>query len=590
LPLQSVVNVLWSMYGVLREDVRHVRRTVPSGGALYGLRWFTALLRPMEGHAAGLYEVDYHVEANEGGALSLRRVPGSVTGAWGTLLTPTVLAFAHAVIYPVADLRFIGEKNGNRALTLALLEAGHALQNAALAAQGEAAATIVRGDTVEMEVLSLFGLGEELHPLPSLVLGAQPSDKEQVLAESSHQRVLVRSVPDHSLQLPLPTRVAVAGPIAVGERPVFHIWATGRSADARLATVKAEAEAWERIGWSTPGDLERARLDEFSNAVDPRSLVAYAQQQYRRDDFPYSPWSARRRYPWVKASRVRDGAEVWVMAQCVYALGSLQACDARRPYTNASTSGVAAFTDPASAQLRALVELIERDAFARAWLGRSPPPVLDETGLSGAVQHRLKRLRSVGYTVSAHLPASEYLPVVAVFAQRPAAAFTSVTTAAAFQLEEALDAALAETESRIQQAHDKPPHPPVHPQEVVLAGHHGDYFNTRAGFREADWFAAAPERISMKTLQGSGSPSDKAQLLDRLFERGHEAYVCDLTPPGASINQGRTPLYVARAFVSGLIPIWFGHGVEPLELRERGASVDGVVAGSTRLRPLHPCT
>jgi len=587
LRLQSLVNILWAIYGVVREeDEQRVGGTVPSGGALHGLRWFVALLNPSDAQSAGLYAVSYHAERKKAGSLSLEPCTGFLAGTWSTLLTPSVLSLASAVVYPVADIELLAQQYGNRALTLATIEAGRALQNAALAALQEGAATSVRGDTVEMEVLSLFGLDRPLYPLPALVLGVDPTPRQEELERRSSERVLVRTVPNHSLQLPLATRVAVAGPIEIGRKKAFRMWATGRSEDAGLAAVKAEAEAWERIGWATPGALVRARLDELEGAVDPRVIVAYDEQQYRRTDFPYAPWSGRRRYPWAAATRIRDGAQAWMMAQCVHALSSLRPGDARRPYTNASTSGIAAFTDPASARERALLELIERDAFARAWLMREAPPAIDEQGLAASLQRRLACLRAAGYGVCAHLLPSALLAVVAVFAQRRAASFTCVTTGAAFDLEGAMESALAETESRIQQSHNRPPLAPIRINEVSTAGHHGDYFRTRAGFRTADWFAASHERVSLGTLPHATEWSPTGpRLFDRLLAQGREVYVCDLTPPGAAVDQGRTPLHVARVFVTGLLPLWFGDGTEPLGLEPAAR-----FARSDRQGLIHPCT
>lgn len=590
LPLQAVVNILWSMYGVLRKGKERVHRTVPSGGALYGLRWFIALLRPMDGYPRGLYEIRYHATEIEGGELSLERRVGDVEGVWSTLLTPTVLSFAHAVIYPVADIRFIGKKYGNRSLTLAMLEAGHALQNGALAAELEGGATIMRGDTVEMEVLSVLNLDESLFPLPSMVLGARPSVDQEALAQRANEIASIRSVPNHSQQLALPTRIAVAGPIHLGgQADGWAMWAAGRSENAHLAAVKAEAEAWERIGWSSPSaSLEKARLDEIPLAMDPRDLVMYSQEQHRRADFPYSPFSVRRRYPWVKAQRASDGHDIHVMAQCVYALKSLDSSDMDGPFTNASTSGVAAYTDRDTARCRALVELVERDAFARSWLGHVAPPAIEETELSDAIRNRLSRLRGAGYTLSVHMLASNHLPVVAVFAQHADLAFTSVTTAAGFQWLEAVDSALSEAESRVQQHHGKMRRFTLRVEEVTLASHHGDYFHTKAGFRAADWFAKNPATASVQGI--AGFATDGAQLLSHFLGAGFEVVFCDLTPPGAALNQGRTPLQVARALVPGLIPIWFGYGVEPLGLRDRPVAKLDVAQSGRQPFPLHPCT
>ncbi|WP_413764116.1 YcaO-like family protein [Variovorax sp. Varisp41] len=589
LPLQSIVNVLWSLYGVLEADGERVRRTVPSGGALYGLRWFLALFRPTGRYAAALYEVDYHATGEFGGAISLRAVPGAIDDAWNTLLTPGVLRFAHAAVYPVADLEFVGQKYGNRSLTLALIEAGHALQNAALTALEESMSTIVRGDTVEMEVQSLFGLGHSLYPLPAIVLGATPTRDQQRLARQAQERVPLHPFPMHTLKLPLPVRVAVAGPIPLGRASGHVLWATGRSENPRIAAIKAEAEGWERIGWSTVSqEPRRDRFDAIEHAVDPRELVAYSDAQYRRADFPFRAFSTRRTHAWSPATDARDGKIAWILSQCVYASSALSRRDTVALYTNASTSGVAAFTDMATARVRALVELVERDAFVRAWLSRSPPPRIHEAGIDASLRERLKCLRTAGYAVSLHQLPSVHLPVVAVFAQNAGSAMTSLTTAAGFNFDEAVDSALGEAESRIQQRYGRPVHPSMQPVDVKQASQHGDFFNTRAQFRNADWLLESPTSISIQDVSAQRLPSDGPRLLDHLIGLKLDVLFCDLTPPSAALDQGRTPLHVARAFVKGLLPIWFGAGVEPLGLRAlSGIALHAAVRAG---RDVHPCT
>lgn len=580
---QSLVNILWATYGTLANDNGRIKRAVPSGGGLYALRWFVALLRPTQGYDSGLYEVIYHATGSEGGAVSLHHLTGSATDAWTTLLTPTVLTYAHAVLYPIADLAVIGKKYGNRSLTLALIEAGHALQNSALAAQIEGAASVVRSDTVEMAVLSTFNLVDTYHPLPALVLGVKPSKQEMDSANAAVWSPMVRILPAHAVEASIDSHIAVAGPIRIGKGDsILEAWAAGRDENPRTATIKAEAEAWERVGWSSPGMMHIGPMREIDHPVDPRSIVAYSDEQYALFNFPFSPFSKRRSYPWTKATRARDGGDASIMAQCVYALSSFGKELSWQPFTNASTSGVAAFTDETSARARALIELIERDAFARTWLRRVAPNTIDESCLPEAARQRLTRLRDLQYNVSVHVLSSGYLPVICIFAQRRSAKFTSLTTGAGFTLEDAMLSALAEAESRIQNAHDKPPLADIRQIDVLLAEHHGDFYRTTKGYQQADWIRRSKKgALTLENIPRY--PGTFEALLSRLFDGGLEAYFVDLTPKQASVQQGRMPLYVSRAFVPGLLPIWFGHGVEPL-----GLCADLHLPGGTV--SVHPCT
>jgi ribosomal protein S12 methylthiotransferase accessory factor len=285
---------------------------------------------------------------------------------------------------------------------------------------------------------------------------------------------------------------------------------------------------------------------------------------------------------------VRDGAEVHVLAQSVYALSSLAPQDARRPYTNASTSGVAAYTDIETARTRALVELIERDAFARTWLAKRAPPRLDEKRMGEPIRRRLAALREAGYDAVPLSLASEHLPVAAIFIQSSRRAFTAVTTAAGFSWDEALDSALSETESRVQKHHGMPDHPAMQPSEITQADRHGDYYRTPKGHKLADWLQSSG---AIATCDRSRFAVDGVSLLNHFADRGAEVYFCDLTPPLSSLDQGRRPLHVVRAFVPGLIPIWFGYGVEPAGMVD--AAFSDYARGGWPAKspvPIHPCT
>lgn len=584
--LQSLVNILWAIYGVASQDDAGLHRTVPSAGGLYALHWYVALLRDTGDFAAGLYRVNYSRAGGSAGSLNLDLLRGEAQQAWTSLLMPAVLSHAQAVIYSVADIQTIAAKYGNRALTLAMVESGHCLQNAAIAAIEEKAATIVRSDTVETEVQSMFGLSSDRYPMPALVLGTLPSTAETEVAKAAGDRVLVRSVGNSTRKLSLASNICVAGPIQIGGHA---IWTAGRSADPHQAAIKAEAEAWERIGWTSPPELLRARRKDLKDAVDPRTLVAYSQAQYARDDFPFTPWSERRTYPWVQGIELASGRPVSIMAQCAFAWGSLAPEDARSPYTNASTSGMAAWPNAQGAISRALVELVERDAFTRAWLAADAPAALEIASLPSYLLRRIKALQAAGYRASLQVLPSDHLPAVSVSLQRLSHCFTSVTTGAGYTFEEALDAAVGEAESRAQGHHDLSPPSRMEPKKVRLATEHGAWFRTPAGFRDADWYVQSRGSVSLHTLDHRHKkwPGNGDQLMDHFADAGLPVYSCDMTPSGASIHQGRQSVHVWRVFVPTLVPIWFGYGLEP-----GGMVSESPLHSESRSahKSLHPCT
>jgi hypothetical protein len=95
---------------------------------------------------------------------------------------------------------------------------------------------------------------------------------------------------------------------SVAESPVLG---AGRSSDPKLALRKAEAEAWERLGWATPGPCVSGRQADLDGALDPRAFVAYSERQHARPAFPLAPFSPRRSYLWragTEAAKRTHGA------------------------------------------------------------------------------------------------------------------------------------------------------------------------------------------------------------------------------------------------------------------------------------------
>ena len=586
---QSLVNILWSMCGITHCSDDKAWRTVPSAGGLYAVDWYVALLRDNDWYETGLYKLAHHAAGNGPGLVSLERLPGAADGAWSTMLAPAILAHASAALYPVARLDDIAAKYSNRALTFALIEVGHSCQNGALAALDEGAAGASRGDTIETAVQCLFGLTGGRYPMPAWVVGTAPTADDVDQAFDSAKSFALATVPDAGRRLKLATSLASAGPIRIGITSLQEIWASGRETCPRLASVKAEAEAWERIGWSTPGVLVPGAQVDVANAIDPRGFVRYSAAQHRRLDFPFEPWSVDASTLWTPGIELNAGRKVMLPAQCVFSLASLPATATRRPFTNASTSGVAAHTSAEEAINRALVELVERDAFSRAWLAQQALPLVGESSLSTDQRERVSALRSAGYDVGVHRLTSRFLPAVLVSARDRRRSFTSVTTGAGFRLKAAIESALLETETKVQDAHGKPPVSDSDARSVRDHRGHGLHFRTRRGHADADaLLSSASASLTGDPSANPPTPRDGVGLRELFATAKMPVYACDLTPKGAALAQGRNPLHVWRVLVPGLVPLWFGRGQEPW-----GLINDLAIEFSPALRrsrKLHPCT
>ena len=566
-------RVLWAAHGVARpadDAALRWHRTVASGGNLHCMRWFVAVLRSLPGAPAvapGLHEARFHVD----GGVTLAALARDAHAAWRMVLDPRVLRYASALLLPVCDTTLPARKYGNRAVLFAHVEAGQSLQNAQLMAAALGLGAIVRGDTAAAAVLQ--SLAPHLQPdggpsacwsvMPALALGAKASPTQLALARGDEGlEVGPACLPGASRAGGGEGFAFFAGPIAVGDTATY---ASGRAAEPGLALRKAEAEAWERRGWATLGPVLEGRWREIPGALRPDAIVAYTPSQYAAPGFPFRPFSARRRYLWVEAQDAASGASVRMPAECVHALSALPPAFRASALTNTSSSGVAAWTDAQGALSRATLELLERDAFARRWIARQPVPLLRPASLPGEARRRVAALEALGHRVAIALLASEPVPVLSAFVQHLRRPFTAITAGADFDAEAALAKALDEAEGRAAHAAAFPARPLASASEVQGPAEVNRYYQTPRFRRRADFFASAAQDVDFAACT-AGSCGDALQLQSWLADRGLRLLAVDLTPAGAAIDQGRTPLKVVRAVVPGLLPFWFQPGLEPAGL------------------------
>lgn len=585
--VEALCSLLWAAHGVSRASASgspRWHRTVASGGNMHSARWFVAVLRELAPQAGGeppvapgVYEARFHVE----GGASLQRLHSRAQDAWQVLSDPRVLRYASALVLPVYDVATPGRKYGNRATLFAMLEAGQSLQNAQLMAVSLELGCMVRGDTCAAAALDLCGLGGDgaghWLALPGLVVGAQPtaSQRRQLAVEHSLKvsAQLSAGTSTEGFAFAATFTPAAGGGAMTG---------SGRAADPKLAMTKAEAEAWERLGWATLAGAVEARWDELGSPVDPRELVAYSQRQYASASFPCTRFDAGRRYLWVKAQDVASGTAHEMLAECVHALSALPGRFQARAYTVTSTSGVAAGPSPEEALARATLELIERDAFACHWLAGSGAAVRPGS-LPRHISLRLQALRQAGLQTTVVDIDTGWCPVWAVFSQAPSMPFTAVTAAAAFDPEQALEKAIDEAEGRF--AHARAfarPQPGADAMREIER-----YYRSPRTFRRSDFFVH--NRTQVRFGGRRTHARSWSQLESRLRADGLRVLASDLTPAQAAIEQGRTRLHVVRAFVPGLVPIWFHKGMQPAGM-PRFMQSAGAEGGRPAGHFIHPMT
>jgi ribosomal protein S12 methylthiotransferase accessory factor len=266
-----------------------------------------------------------------------------------------------------------------------------------------------------------------------------------------------------------------------------------------------------------------------------------------------------------------SGSPVAVLAECVYFRDRLPRKLQRAAYTSATSSGVAAAGDREQAIERAVLELVERDAFMAAWLERRETSALARGSLPRSLQTRVAALEDLGFRVAFKDLSRGLAPVVLAFAQHADRGMTSLATHAAFDPEAALEHALSELESMVYLRLRNDRRERISPSEVRTPRDHAALYAQRRYFRRADHLASATNVCALSSV-GRRLPGSWPALLDALRARGHRVVCVDVTPQGARLSGDARPLHVVRAIVTGLLPMTFGCGLEPLGLLPAGGN------------------
>lgn len=171
---------------------------------------------------------------------------------------------------------------------------------------------------------------------------------------------------------------AVTGEIAeivTGGSPVVG---SGASISHDAAFRSAIGEVLERYSakWvPTDGGVLASYADLVEPAPHPAGFALFHADQYSEPGFPFDPFSESTVLYWVPAVELASGTPSWLPRQLVYLHHDSDQSERRISYS--TSSGLACAADYDDAVLRALLEVIERDAAMLAWYVRLSPRGVD---------------------------------------------------------------------------------------------------------------------------------------------------------------------------------------------------------------------
>ncbi len=341
--------------------------------------------------------------------------------------------------------------------------------------------------------------------------------------------------------------------------------ASGKGMTEGDAVLGAIGEAFERYAASRC-DLDalvQARMAELDGQVlDPRQVGMYDKAQYASQGFPFAPFDREAVHFWSLAKNLRTGAKTWVLASQLYYKFPSVFSDFVAQVTS---SGLAAGTDVESATMRAVLELIERDAIMVAWLCREPGRRLPINLCDAETRYIAGELMSAGASVAFHLlEGAGKIPVVLCAATGDGVSWPGLSATAAAHPSLRLAARGAVLEQAVsgfglmRMLREGSGPRPMRPEEVRCGQFldHACYYVPKRE-EELAFLRNAPSYEPEVESYDRPIPS-LAELAARLAGDGVEIAVADLTPPDVA----SASIHVVRAVAAGLQPLHCGFGME----------------------------
>lgn len=326
-----------------------------------------------------------------------------------------------------------------------------------------------------------------------------------------------------------------------------------------LSAVGEAIERYSAARFRTEALVLASYRDLGDRAVDPRRLCLYAEHQHSQPGFPFQRFSAPGR------STGHAGAG-WTPVRKSWSCSPTSIFSPREDYfSQVSSNGLAAGGDLADAGLRALFELVERDAFMLTWMCQLPVRrVILDPGLEAGLAEVIRQMTSQGIQVELYAVSSGIaLPTIVGLGVgdgvRWPGAMVSLATHAS--------PVVAAGKAILELAHVAPylaeimrtRRIPVRPDDVVSLEDHALYYAPRERLGAFDFMRQTRDTVALGACVPLNEPS-AAGCARLLAQAGVRVALVDVTSPDVALS----PFRVVRAIGTDMQPIHFGHRLQRL--------------------------
>ena len=513
---------------------------VPSGGALYPLKIYMLIEKEQINLPKGYYE--YDPETNQLICFSNSVDDERIKYCFNSENLPYGSSIQMII---AADLSRQTYKYSNRGYRLTLLEAGHVAENVCIYCTEKKIGSCEFGGVLDEALRIELGMSDEIYPLLAIAIGYENSNKkvpfdEEIFLEENHLKS-----PNYGAKN-FDDNCTFWGAYAQYGNTVDEI-AGATSTSYVHAIFKANVEAYER---KLSGN---ARVDFTGTASDlavkkkkwlnPNEIVPLTKEQHLKSNT--SIFSENLDIQWTKGYSYKLNSDIYIPTDLVYY--------GHKHFKNtiyySCSSGVAAYTDIQTAQEKALIELIERDAIMRNWFSKESPSKLGTNILSTHVNNIITYWGEKGRKVYILNLPSKYATVILVaIVSDMYPCFVCGAAATLDRVENSLcntiHKALQEAEYCLYSCLDNPDYATIDPQKVVSPKDHGKLYHTNQYIKSLEWLWSGDVVNTLPMRNTIYNFDDLAKKLE----------LCKVL-----LTDEDTKVSVVRVLSPKLIPISFGY-------------------------------
>ena len=343
-------------------------------------------------------------------------------------------------------------------------------------------------------------------------------------------------------------------------------YGSGAHPRGERARAAAIGEALERYS-ALYVPRERVRLTTARSlgeaAVRPSRFALFHPTQHATGDLPFAEFTEHTTTAFVEGMSLHDGASAYLPAELVY-LG--RPATATLPIAYSTSNGLACAATFTEAVLRALLELVERDAVMLAWKCCLSLPQLDWTDDEDLELYDRRFFGRTGVPFGV-VDGSAFLdiPIAVAVVHGPPGSGAALTmgAGASATIGDAWLAAVSEAFGvyrwvRQQTLAQAPGTPPPEPDRIESFEEHLLYYAQPEHAELAAFLDGSTERRqtrSVPPLEGASPRSQLEAVLRRLERHQLSAYAVDVTSPDVR----SLGLCVARVIVPELCPLDVSH-------------------------------